>query len=53
MELIKSIEIWTWLDAIFGAIMGSIIINLVQKRSYVHAVLAVVAFTIFIITLLR
>ena len=53
MELIKSIAIWTWLNVIFGAIMGSIIINLVQKRSYVHAVLAVVAFVIFLITLLR
>lgn len=47
--MIKIINAWPWTSAIFGGIIGSVFIHLIQKRSYVHAVLIVVAFAIYLI----
>ena len=41
------------MTAIFGACMGAVIYRLIRRDEYFHAVLAIVAFVLYLVQLVR
>jgi hypothetical protein len=49
----KDVERWTGMNVLFGACMGATIYCLVTHKEYFHALLAVLALAIYILTIYR